>query len=448
MTPTWSTRLRAFAFSSIRTSPHGGKPARTRPPLAATMPAPAVCRRSGGLLAQVAKDRSGAVAVVIAFATTALLGFAGLATEGGRWYVTKRTIQGATDSAAYSAAIVKNTGATSSTFRREGKSVAGSYGYVDGTAGVTVAVNNPPTSGNFTTNNFAVEVIIGQPQTPFLSGLFLASAPTIVARSVALLDTSPDCIYSLNPIASGSLHLDEGGTLSSSCGIVVNSNSSTAITNSGTINAPSVQIVGGYTGVINPSPKTGIRPKSDPLAYVPAPSVGACDHATQVSASSGNVTLTPGVYCGGIKLSGSANVTLQAGTYILKGGGLDVSGSATLTGSGVTFYNTGDASHPYAPITASDQPVISLSVPTSGPLVFFQDRSIVSSLPNVLMGSLAGALYFPTTPIELYSGSSVAVPYTILVADTVKIFLNALTVTSNYSAQAHGSPIKAAILVE
>ena len=177
--------------------------------------------------------------------------------------------------------------------------------------------------------------------------------------------------------------------------------------------------------------------------------MGSCDYINY-SISSGTVSLSKGVYCGGITISGNASVTLNAGTYILMGGGLTISGTGTVSGTGVTLYNTGNTLYPYKPVQI-DNSAVTLTAPTSGVLagiLFFQDRSIVSTAANVLSGSFAGALYFPTTPINLNAGSSVTVPYTILVGDTVSLFVNSLNIKSDYSSLAGGSPIKEPKLVE
>jgi Flp pilus assembly protein TadG len=398
-------------------------------------------------------DRSGSIVPMVAIMLTVLLGLAALGTEVGTWYGTKRNMQGAADSAAYSAAIAKNVPpGTSAIFTAQAKSIAGNYGYVDASNNVTVSVNNPPKSGNYSTNNFAIEVTIQQPQQALLSATFMKTAPTLAARAVALLTTSSKCVYALNPKVSGSFYVD-GGTVYSACGVVVNSSSTSALTNKGTLSAPSVDIVGGYSGTINSSKiTTGIKPVSDPLFYVPAPtySSGSCDYINY-SISSGTVTLSKGVYCGGITISGNAAVTLNSGTYILMGGGLTVSGSATLSGTGVTLYNTGNTLYPYKPIQTLDNSIVTLTAPTSGVLagiLFFQDRSIVSAAPNILAGSFTGVLYFPTTPLVLNSGSDVTVPYTILVADTVSMSINTLNIKNDYSSLAGGSPIKEAKLIE
>jgi Flp pilus assembly protein TadG len=49
------------------------------------------------------RNRSGATAVTVALALTAVLGFAGLGTEAASWYYTKRNMQSAADAAAATA---------------------------------------------------------------------------------------------------------------------------------------------------------------------------------------------------------------------------------------------------------------------------------------------------------------------------------------------------------
>jgi hypothetical protein len=132
------------------------------------------------------------------------------------------------------------------------------------------------------------------------------------------------------------------------------------------------------------------------------------------------------------------------------GGGLTISGTGTVSGTGVTLYNTGNTLYPYKPVQI-DNAAVTLTAPTSGVLagiLFFQDRSIVSTAANVLAGAFAGALYFKTTPIVLNQGSGVTMAYTILVADTISLQINTLNIKGDYSSLASGSPIKEPKLVE
>jgi hypothetical protein len=198
---------------------------------------------------------------------------------------------------------------------------------------------------------------------------------------------------------------------------------------------------------------TGVAPASDPFSSLPKPSVGACNY-TNKSVGNGNpATLSPGVYCGGITIGGGSAVVFTSGTYILKGGGLSLSNGASITGTGVTFFNTAATGYSYGPIALAGGTTVSLSAPTTGSLagiLFFQDSGVgaatASSITNGATATLNGALYFPTTALTFAGGSSSA--YTIIVADTVN-FSNGATLNNNYSSLPGGSPVKGgAILSE
>src|SRR5690348_2159384 len=88
-------------------------------------------------------DHSNTIAIFTALSLTALIGFAGLGVETSQWYSEKRSVQAAADDAALSAAVAYGQGNTA-TYVSEGKSVAGSNGFVDGVNNVSVTVTKPP----------------------------------------------------------------------------------------------------------------------------------------------------------------------------------------------------------------------------------------------------------------------------------------------------------------
>src|SRR5208337_2840411 len=167
-----------------------------------------------------------------------------------------------------------------------------------------------------------------------------------------------------------------------------------------------------------------------------------------------NITLSPGLYSGGINITGNANVTFLPGTYILAGGGFSVTGNSTLSGTGVTFYDTtGPAG--YAPIDLTGNETANLSAPTSGPMeamLFFQDRTISGGAGATVTGNSSstfdGVLYFPTTDLT-FTGNSSSTGYTYLIADTITLTGNtAMTIGNDTSSLADGSPIKSSALYE
>src|SRR5262249_31757218 len=127
---------------------------------------------------------------------------------------------------------------------------------------------------------------------------------------------------------------------------------------------------------------TGVAATPDPLAGLAAPSAPSPTYSAFTS-SGGSTTLQPGAYNGGINLSRQAILTLMPRLYYLQGGGLTLSGPASLVGSGVTIYNapggakTGDA------ISITGNGTVNLTPPTSGTykgIAIFQDRTATSTV--------------------------------------------------------------------
>jgi len=163
---------------------------------------------------------------------------------------------------------------------------------------------------------------------------------------------------------------------------------------------------------------------------------------------SGTVTLSPGTYYGGIciggpasnecgdKIGGScatnsggtANVTLNPGTYIMAGGGFFACGSSTLSAPNVMIYNTQDptntaGSGAFEQLQINTTGSVSLGPQSTGAyqgLTYFQDRtlavapsttcdskkdsptdqdfvltSMASSGANGALGSVSGTIYAP-----------------------------------------------------
>src|SRR4051812_32297902 len=297
----------------------------------------AACR----LASRFRHDESGNYLIMTALMAPALVGIAGLGADYGLWMQSHRAMQNAADSAAASAATAYAVGNTGS--ETQAKAVASSYGFVNGTGGVTITVNRPPTSGSYSGNSNAVEVTISGTRTPYFSSIFGSSSGTISARAVGLANgTGSGCVLALDTTANGAT-TDDGTTdvALNDCSLYDNSASSTAlrIVGSATITAKSVNVVGdisGRNGITTTSGIwTGVTPAADPYSGVVMPTAtgtldtGCCDSGTY----------SAGVYKNGMKLSGHANVTLNPGTYYLQGD-LDISGNSTLTGTGVTLVFT------------------------------------------------------------------------------------------------------------
>ncbi len=422
-------------------------------PTVAPMPG---CRRR---LAAWADDRSGTVTVTIALALSALVGFAALGTEVAGWYVTKRTMQGAADSAAYSAAMAKATGASAAAYVSEANGVAANYSYVNGNNGVTVTVNSPPTSGNHTTDTGAVEVIITRSKPLVLANLFLGASPTLQARAVAAPGAS-GCVLALDQSAVTDV-TDNGNTVLNlnDCNIYVNSPATNALRLVGgaTINANAAYVHGNYTtsGQASLNTTAGTYTSApvaqDPYADVQIPSYSGCNSNNYSLTGGKSQTFTPGssgvwVFCGGFDVKGNSSVTLQPGIYIIDGGSFSIAGGSSVSGSGVTIILTSSSGSGYTTASIAGGALVDVTAPNSGSLAglaFFQDRNAPTSGSDSFTGgatqNVTGAIYFPNQNMTFAGGTTTGAKCTQLVALTLTFNGNA---TFNFGDDCAGTGVR------
>jgi Putative Flp pilus-assembly TadE/G-like len=389
----------------------------------------------------------------MAVVSAVLMECIGLAIDAGYLQLVKTRVQGAADASAVGGAQeIKSNG--SANVVSAARADAALNGFTNGSSSVTVTVNNPPLTGSYTGDSTAVEVLVSQHVSPVFMSLLGFTSMAVNARSVAHQGSGNGggCLFTLDPSSSASFSLSGGVQLSTQCGVQVNSTSATAMSVSGgtSLTAPSISVAGGYSlsggSSINPLPTTGVPAVADPLANVPAPSVGACNYTNYSVSGGATKTLSPGVYCNGISVSGGSDVTFNPGVYILKGGGLQLSGGCTATGAGVTFFNTAGGGYGYTGINFSGGTHEVLSAPTTGSLagiLFFQDRSIASPATTSFSGGasaiLNGTLYFPTSTLSYSGGTGTA--YTILISKKIS-FSGGAMLHNDYSSLPGGSPIK------
>ena len=393
----------------------------------------------------------GFVLVTMMVSTVAMLTVVGLAIDTGHLQLVKVRMQTAADAAALGAVQSRRATAGADVVA-SARGDAAMNGFTHGENSVTVSVNSPPASGFYTADSTAVEVVIRQSPRTYFMALAGFATMNVTARAVARRGPEPARVYVLDPAVKDAMTASGGAVVQIDCAAYVNSSHNVALSASGgaRIVADGVKVVGGYAatggGVISPLPTVHVPVEPDPLA-ASAGAGGRRVHTKQPPAHLREVlTISEGVYCGGIRVSGGSQLTLNPGTYILLGGGLDVSGGSTLTGSGVTFYNTYGPGRAYGPISLSGGCTVRLKAPTEGPLaamLFFQDRTVVGGGNSNITGGATslfdGALYFPTTNLS-YSGGT-GTDYTFIVAKTLS-FTGGTTVNSDYSSLPAGPPVK------
>jgi hypothetical protein len=331
-------------------------------------------------------------------------------------------MQGVADTAAYSAAVAKAAGSASVT--TQARAIASSQGFTDGSGGISVTVNQPPSAGLFAGNSSYIEVVIAQPQPSIFSKIFGFGSFNVSSRAVAHVGASSSsgsgCVLALasnngsttDHSLSGAVTIANGGSLNlSGCDLYDNSTAtgsanpwpgtgalvmaSTQI-NQASGTTSSVNIVGdillsgGGTGLnvtnvnvggsvvqVSGAPvgsgsvhSGGVSPTSDPYAAslgktsgAWTPPSGSCTTPSTNSWSATTINLSPGLYCN-IVVGQSNRVNLAAGTYYIDSGDFNI-GSGTVTGSGVTIVLT--SSHgSYGNLLVANGATLSLTAPTSG----------------------------------------------------------------------------------
>ena len=262
------------------------------------------------------------------------------------------------------------------------------------------------------TTALSVTVTATETFAPKIGAYFWAKTPTITASATAKLSgTMPLCLLALEPRAPAALELEQSAMMTAT-GCMVYSNSKNPgglqAKDNATLKAGLVCTAGGKAktshATVTPDPVTDCPIMADPLRSRTPPSDTTCRFNN--TAISGVVqTLQPGVYCGGLKITNGADVTLASGVYIIKDGPLIVDKGATLRGANVGFYLTGPGSN----LTFAADSTISLSAPKDGPLaglLIFDDPTGASAmaippyaLPIPLIGGLVGKL-IPGPPRE------------------------------------------------
>lgn len=382
----------------------------------------------GVLLRRFRRDESGGYLIISALLMPALVGFVGLGTETGLWFYKHQAMQGAADSGAISAATAAYN-ISSVNWTLQANAVTSSYGFVNGTNGTTVTVNNGPTSGNYVGDKTAFEVIVQQPQARLFSALWVSSPTLVKARAVARFNDGLDCVLSLDRTASGATTVQGTANVNlTKCSLYDNSNAASALTmnGGGQISAASVDAVGGISSTSgitaqNIQQNTG-SPAVDPYANVPNPSpTGTVNTSCDKTGSCPSGTLSPGIYNYGMDIKGT--VTLSPGIYYIEGGGLTVEAGAVLTGNNVTLVLTQNTSNSVLKINGNS--TVSLTAPTTGAtagIVIFGDRTQSGKSLTFNGGGqerLTGAIYAPTASVQYGGGANDPNSCTQLIADTV-----------------------------
>ncbi len=429
---------------------------------------------------RLAPERSGSVAVIFALSGMAVVGLAGAGIDYARLAARRTQLQSATDAGVLTAGnylkLALSTSATvtgiaEQTIRTEAKASADSP--------LTIQVTVTP-------DKSSVAAVVGESvKLAFGSLLGMSSVAVSVNAKASVVGRMRLCMLTLDPIAPSSFALQKNARLTASnCSLYANSKSpqSMSAQDSAYARAQTICTAGGFSGTkanFAPPPQTGCPTVEDPLKDRPEPPVGACMAIPSAANSAGvtikndvdvSVTLDPGTYCGGLHITKNAAVTLRPGIYVFRNGPLIVDKSASLSGTEVGFFFTGNRGG----LVFDKKTTISLSAPTSGVmagLLMMEERSVyapvdpvgkveldygdvVAPTPPPISATqpmriyriisdnartMLGTLYLPAGRVVIDASRPVAdqSAYTVIVAQQVNLFEGPnLILNTNYDATA------------
>ena len=390
------------------------------------------------------RDRRGNALLIAGAAMPLIVGSAGLASDTIEWALWKRQLQRLADSGAEAGvyAIVAGNSVdncsniATATYTSPVAYTVKNENHLPQTP--TCTATNPPSTGSYTSDTYAVKVDVSMQRRLGFSGMFLSTTPTITASATAtIVPAGKYCVVSLEHTSTTGITATGNATVDLGCGMITNSTSLDAAiaTGSSTVTATPIAAVGGIPASDNWGTGTVLQPftiaQADPFASINPPASTdypnpSCPNLTVNSnqtkstwtANSDYRTMSgssAGAMCFG-NLSLNGNVTFPSGSVIvLDGGSLSVGAQANVTCSGCTFIltNRSTASSPtIGNVNINGGATLNLSSPgtsatgvaaTYEGILMYQDRranySTNANNTDLINGNASstfqGAFYFP-----------------------------------------------------
>lgn len=379
-----------------------------------------------GYFRQFAGDHRANVAIIFGIALPALLAAAGAAVDFTNLQTKRSQQQGAADAAALAAAKglhIVNTDRSTMKAVAETIVAANLKGEMANVI-VSARVHSDPTS---------VEITIKRRIDHYFMQMFSNPHTTVSTSATArVIGATPLCVLSLDPNAFGGITLQENARMTGEkCAVYSNSTNVHGIKSrdSAVLTAELICSAGGSDGSyqnFEPEPLSDCPVLPDPLADRLPPNVSGCLH-NNLEITAPYTKLSPGVYCGGLKITNAAKVELAPGTYIIKDGQLTVGDKASMTGEYVGFYFTGVK----ATFRFDKESTISLTAPKDGTmagLLMFEDRTVKQNQMYQIFSDdarlLLGTIYLPRGRLYIDATKPIAdqSAYTAIISKRVELY--------------------------
>jgi Flp pilus assembly protein TadG len=383
-------------------------------------------RNSTHLSRQFVRDERGQVAIMFGFLALPLFMLGAGAIEYGSAFSLKNKVQAAADIATLSAASMPS---GTSAAAREAKASAVFSANLTNVPGLTALPSANGSTVNMTVSGSHPTAILKLIHIDSINIGATSSATASYSDQTTTTTTSVDagkiCLLALDPAAAnGFISQGTPNVRYENCWAHTNATSSEAIAGGGSavVTGAGHHAVGGVsssaTGVYSPVPTGGAAVVNDPFATVGAyqtpyssyspkftpPTVSSVCKASNLRLKKGTFTLDPGRYCGGIEIQAQANVTFNAGEYIITGGQFLVQSGSSVSGSNVLFYFASTATT----MTVIGGGTVNLKGRTSGPddlkgFLFIAHPDAGRGLTSNIQGggsfTMEGMLYMPTQNI-------------------------------------------------
>lgn len=363
---------------------------------------------------QICTNDRGNVLILMGLSMPLLVGLAGLGTDTIQWTLMKQQLQRSADSAALNGAYAKaQSDSVSANANRDLTKT------LDGYTGVGITIENAPAAGSFAGNTRAVKVILTYSKALPFSSMFLPTPPLIRVEAVAaVLNNGDYCVISLEDTNATGITFSGSSIVDLGCGVATNSTGSDAVTADGAtrVTASPVAAVGAVPASNNYRAGTQLIPYSipqrNPFASLGDPSgdlPALCDGNSLTVNNGQNITINPGCFT---NITVRGTLTMNPGTYYIKGGDFETNAQSVITANGVTIILTGGGSS-IGQVKMNGGANIAMSAPTSGPykgVLFFKDPDAPASFNDVFnggaSGSFLGAIYMPTQTVTLNGNST------------------------------------------
>jgi Flp pilus assembly protein TadG len=385
-------------------------------------------RAAGRWLRSFRFDNSGAVAMIFALAILPVMLTLGATIDYQRATMARSRLQAAVDSAAITVAeqpsltqTARNTLAQNIVKRNLG-------GLAMELSSLTITETEPTTTSFIVTATGSVSTAFMQLM--LVPQMNISATAASMMSSISTTTTTPGpglgCVLSLDHSEVDSVDdMGNATIILTNCDLYDNSNNGVALNVGGnaSLSARYVGVYGGVSGASAITTTAGLNPYdgiiiSDPYAGVPLPKFSGCNQ-TNFSAKTA-VTISPGVYCGGMQLNAKAAVTMNPGVYILDQGSLTANGQASMTGTGVTIVFTSSTGNNWATASINGGATINLTAPTCATydatlcpmpgIVLYGDQNMTVGTSFKLNGGssqvFGGAVYLPRAALNFIGNAA------------------------------------------